>query len=67
MFTVATWVAWFVLHGGGGHESGGLVTFETALGGLVALLIVVGTLTYLGVLDLPGGSGDEESEAGVGD
>lgn len=57
-------IAWIVLHGGG-HESGGLVTFETVLGGLVAVLAVVGTLYYVGALGGSGTPGDAEAESGV--
>jgi hypothetical protein len=65
-------VAWLVLHGASHQEEAGLVSFEAALGGVVALLVVVGTLWYLGVFASLGGddAGGErpadaaESEAG---
>lgn len=59
-------VTWVALHGGS-HQSGGAVSFEAALGIIVTLLVVAGALYYAGILEPPGGSGDEESESGVGD
>ena len=55
-------VAWFVLHGGGGHNESGAVSFEAALGGLVSLLVVLGVLWYLGVFEsLSAAAEDPES------
>lgn len=56
--------AWIVLHSGESHGNEGLVSFEAALGGVVATLVLVGVLWYAGVFESMGSDGEAAGDVG---